>query len=240
MTEEPSKEYRAIIERGTKQLQVLREEPEKIINVKDQAYELERLEQIDRERIIATKRQEAELALKAQRNELQDSLKSYTLNKSDTGTFSTMSQGLIITTLSAFGIASVLTAISGLKETATDTQYMQAEGDSISNETNELQVTKTSTMNKEYLNGPNFAINSTVDNRKINGPTSVLDGDFVLEGNPEQLNGDTQEFNTVASVQNENPEEMAMKVMEAYLEEDDGGDAWLNMMSGILQEEQET
>lgn len=240
MTKDPSKEYRSIIERGTKQLQVLREEPEKIINVKDQAYEIERLEQIERERLIAKKKQEAELALKAQKNELQESLKSYTLNKSDTGTFSTMSQGLIISSLSAFGVASVFTAISGLKEAATDTQYVQTEEDRISNESNELHVTKTSTMNKEYLNGPYFAINSTVDNKNIKGPTSILDSDFFLEGNPEQLNSEIQESNTAVSVQNESPEEMAKKVMEAYLEEDDGGDAWLNMMSGILQDEQET
>jgi hypothetical protein len=238
MTEIPSKEYSAIIERGIKQLQVLREDPEKIINVKDQAYEVERVEQINKERMIAKKKEEAELALKAQKNELQENLKSYTVNKSDMGTFSTMSQGLIISCLSAFGIASVLTAMAGLKETATEKQYLQTD-----EEINELQFTKTSTFNKENINGPNFVINSSLDKNNLNGPTTVdfvLDTEGSTEGALKQPNSEIQDSNTALTVLNQSPEERAKLVMEAYLEEDDGGNAWLDLMSGILQDEQET
>jgi hypothetical protein len=243
MTEIPSKEYSAIIERGIKQLQVLREDPEKIINVKDQAYEVERVEQINKERMIAKKKEEAELALKAQKNELQENLKSYTVNKSDMGTFSTMSQGLIISCLSAFGIASVLTAMAGLKETATEKQYMQTDEERVSDEINELQVTKTSTFNKENINGPNFVINSSLDKNNLNGPTTVdfvLDTEGSTEGASKQPNSEIQDSNTALTVLNQSPEERAKLVMEAYLEEDDGGNAWLDLMSGILQDEQET
>ena len=243
MTEIPSKEYSAIIERGIKQLQVLREDPEKIINVKDQAYEVERVEQINKERMIAKKKEEAELALKAQKNELQENLKSYTVNKSDMGTFSTMSQGLIISCLSAFGIASVLTAMAGLKETATEKQYMQTDEERVSDEINELQVTKTSTFNKENINGPNFVINSSLDKNNLNGPTTVdfvLDTEGSTEGASKQPISEIQDSNTALTVLNQSLEERAKLVMEAYLEEDDGGNAWLELMSGILQEEQET
>ncbi len=243
MTEIPSKEYSAIIERGIKQLQVLREDPEKIINVKDQAYEVERVDQINKERMIAKKKEEAELALKAQKHELQENLKSYTVNKSDMGTFSTMSQGLIISCLSAFGIASVLTAMAGLKETATEKQYMQTDEERVSDEINELQVTKTSTFNKENINGPNFVINSSLDKNNLNGPTTVdfvLDTEGSTEGASKQPNSEIQDSNTALTVLNQSPEERAKLVMEAYLEEDDGGNAWLDLMSGILQDEQET
>lgn len=243
MTEISSKEYSAIIERGIKQLQVLREDPEKIINVKDQAYEVERVEQINKELMIAKKKEEAELALKAQQNELQENLKSYTVNKSDMGTFSTMSQGLIISCLSAFGIASVLTAMAGLKETATEKQYLQTDEERVSDEINELQVTKTSTFNKENINGPNFVINSSLDKNNLNGPTTVdfvLDTEGSTEGALKQPNSEIQDSNTALTVLNQSPEERAKLVMEAYLEEDDGGNAWLDLMSGILQDEQET
>jgi hypothetical protein len=165
------------------------------------------------------------------------------VNKSDMGTFSTMSQGLIISCLSAFGIASVLTAISGLKETATEKQYMQTDKERVSDEINELQGTKTSTLNKENINDPNFVIISSLDKNNLNGPTSVdfvLDSEGSIGGSLKQANSEILDSNTALTIQNQNPEERAKLVMEAYLEEDDGGNAWLDLMSGILQEEQDT
>lgn len=220
---EPSKEYATIVERGMKQLKILRENPENIVNVKDQAYELERMEQINKEQAIAKARKEKEEAeLKAQKNTLQ------TVDKNEVGTFSTMSQGLIISCLSAFGIASVVTAISGLRETATDRPSLQP-----GEEKEDSEI-----YGKEDTN------NGTGIVEKVNGlsPESIVGANISdpLEERLERLYNNNAESNDAVSLLETSPEERAQKVMEAYLEEDDGGGAWLNLISGIIQEEKET
>jgi len=211
-SEQPSKEYRAIVEQGINQLKVLRTNPENIVNVKDQIYAEERQEQINKIKDLSQ-------IEKAKENPNV----SLRIPKEDKNLSRIIAIGLAA--LSAAVIAGVL---GKSERTTIDTATFD-----VSQDNNTLYQT---TQDRTNGSGNDFVV------RHVGNYTSSR-SEVSSQPNDDSLSGAVKSAKDgFASTQllNVNPEEKARMAMEEYLNEDDGGDAWCQMISGIIKEENDT
>ena len=211
-SEQPSKEYRAIIEKGINQLKLLRTNPENIVNVKDQIYAEERQEEMNRIKELSQ-------IEKAKENPNV----SLRIPKEDKNLSRIIAIGLAA--LSAAGIAG---ALGKSKGATIDTATFDA-----SQEKNTLYQTP-----QDRSNGSGNVLLA----RSVGNYTSSR-SEVPSQPNDDNLSVavmNAKDGFKSTQILNVDPEEKARMAMEEYLNGDDGGDAWCQMISGIIKEENET
>jgi broad specificity phosphatase PhoE len=250
--------YAGLVDKGRKRLKTLRETNE-FVNMKDQKIEAERLaieqrkveknmerdmeEQQERQKIVERQQQIAESQEKQRQQELQKKSErqqrvaaSQQQQKSN-GSFSLPPAALGLVGVAVVGsVAAQMVGGDGddTSGASPSTSSATADPEPLSAELDEPVLTNgTATADPE----PSSAElgEPVLTNGSLHSSTQTEAS--IPPGSAEQrVNGDTKSIFDEGPSQPENPIDAAEKAMQDYLDEDDGGDAWLQSMAEIIQE----
>jgi len=193
--------YSEILKNGREELRLLRQTPNKVINVKDLRYEEEK--RLEEEAAKAQRLQRMKEEEEARRE------KEF-LASSTTTTLSSAGQ-----ILEDNGVLDTFVSMGALAIVGASAIAFSSDGSSKDNDT----ISK-----KEDVPSSN---NDTLQETKDTPDTITLYDDTVTTNIYKELLPRTQAERI----------EMAEKAMEEYLDQDDGGDAWLGVLSDIISEE---
>jgi hypothetical protein len=229
--------YQEKLERGRQRLKELRNDPDSIVNVKDQQYEVERIEDEETKRKkeeIETGRLAQEQAKRDQTQKLADDQKQQ--REKEKAASANVLQGsssgngfdvAIPSLLASVGVVGAALAAMGASNNKNETSIDTLPETPESNEPNSPLENMTI-----RLSSPD------VDSNLIENTTR----EKVF--NNDDMSDDTSSSTTATIVQEEvrtipplDPRQVARDAMDQYLDADDGVDAWIGMLSDLVDEE---
>jgi hypothetical protein len=220
-------EYDNVITAGRKELKRLREmKPDDVISVKDQMLEKDRLEMEEYSRSLEEKRLTKEgtdrLARNARAKQIEVDRQQRRDEQGDTNL-----AGLtpILVGTAAVGVSAAAVASLGGRNDETELDVTSDPPLPI------LNATETALLDAKIRNGP------TIDIPEFRqyGTGSPGSQDDELVAPVQRVNGDRQ-ATFPPRPKARNPVEAAEKAMKEYMDSDDGGDAWLAMISDMAEE----
>ena len=250
MGDQPSEEYRAAIGQGREKLKALRAQKDKVVNVKDQRYAQELREEEARVAEAERKKAEKEEAERLRREEMSKRVERERKEKKERD--DDVDTTPIVAALVGAGALGV--GASFMSQDEIEDEVTEVEGVA----TNGAVNTTTTAPATAFANST-----ATVDSakeilsiRSINGVPISDATSFMVDVSKEDKSKDASADAGVAATSQSAPSspagadslhdddliastpqdrlERAEKAMQDYMEQDDGGEAWLSMLSDII------
>lgn len=236
LPDEPLLSYKEVLDRGKQELKVLREKPDEIMNVKDRKYEEERRRTEEEQAMLAKVKEERALAKqKTLRDTRMDGMGSNeVLDQDAANEFGDNSLPLILVS------AGVLTTgVAALSSTKHDVSGQQSAEDMMMSmnraAANEVDG---NAIGGALANGQVRAVDETdgdvVKDIGLDGAESPQNRNNVIIGSEENISNDSKSANQGSHA---DPYREAEDAMQEYLNRDDGGEAWLGMLSELMSED---
>lgn len=220
-------EYNAVLSNGRKELQRLREmKPDDVISVKDQQLEKERLEMEEssrrREEKRLAKEQADRLAREARDRQINEARQQ---SRDKNGNGSQEMDTAVILGAVTVGVAGAVIGLTGRND-GEDEEEMTTSSDKAS------ATNSTETESQDLLMDANILNRPLID---IPGTNGVDDDEEQIRASA-GVNGGRQ-VTLPPSNMSRDPVKAAEEAMEEYMESDDGGNAWLQVMSDLILED---
>eukprot|EP00978_Attheya_sp_CCMP212_P018373 scaffold50201_cov50-Attheya_sp.AAC.3 len=232
--------YKEKLERGRQRLKELRNDPDSIVNVKDQQYEVERIEDEETQRKkeeIETGRLAQEQAKREQEQKLAEDRKQQSAKEKTTAAATNVPQGSSSGNAFNVAIPSLLASV-GVVGAA-----LAAMGGS--NNKNETSIDTLPEMPESKE--PNIPLENMTSRLSIPDVDSDIVENNTRENvfNNDDMKRDESSLSTPSTITQEevrkipplDPRQVAQDAMDEYLDADDGAGAWFGMLSDLVGDE---